>query len=66
MPRTVASPLLLGSADRNELLAIRQHRSTPQSIVLRINIVLVGIADKCCDLLQDSRPFLSAQVTGSD
>ena len=40
MTRTVASPLLLGSADRNELLDIRQHRSTPQSIVLRINIVL--------------------------
>ena len=40
MPRTVAAPLSLGPADRKELLAVRQHRSTPQSIVLRINIVL--------------------------
>jgi transposase len=40
----VAAPLKLGTADRNELLAILQHRSTPQSIVLRIKIVL-GAAD---------------------
>ena len=40
MPHTVAPPLVLRPADRKELLGLRQHRSTPRSIVLRIDIVL--------------------------
>ncbi len=40
MPRSAAPPLSLRPADRKELLRFRQHRSTPQSIALRIDIVL--------------------------
>lgn len=40
MPRSAAPPLSLRPADRKELLAFRRHRSTPRSIVLRIDVVL--------------------------
>src|SRR4051812_2956151 len=44
MPLPAAAGLVLSEAERNQLKAIRRHRSTPRGIVLRINIVL-GAAD---------------------
>lgn len=44
MPLPAAAGLALNEAERNQLKAIRRHRSTPRGIVLRINIVL-GAAD---------------------
>src|SRR6266404_7657637 len=40
MPLPPAARLALDEADRKQLMAIRQHRSAPRGIVLRINIVL--------------------------
>src|SRR5258706_1132156 len=40
MPLPPAVGLALDNADRKELMAIRQHRSAPSGLVLRINIVL--------------------------
>src|SRR5579859_2849913 len=40
MPLPPAVGLALDNADRKELMAIRQHRSAPRGLVLRINIIL--------------------------
>src|SRR5258707_7048664 len=43
LERYAASPrsrIALDNADRKELMAIRQHRSAPSGLVLRINIIL--------------------------
>src|SRR5260221_11383617 len=40
MPLPPAVGLALDNADRKELMAIRQHRSAPSGLVLRINIIL--------------------------
>src|SRR5258708_33820409 len=40
MPLPPAVGLTLDNADRKELMAIRQHRSAPRGLVLRINIIL--------------------------
>src|SRR6266478_6830372 len=40
MPLPPAARLALDEADRKQLMAIRQHRSAPRGMVLRINIVL--------------------------
>ncbi|HLZ41422.1 MAG TPA: IS630 family transposase [Candidatus Sulfotelmatobacter sp.] len=40
MPLPPAARLALDEADRKQLMAIRQHRSAPRGLVLRINIIL--------------------------
>jgi transposase len=40
MPRPPAPKLALAESDRKQLLEFRSHRSAPQGILLRINIVL--------------------------
>lgn len=40
MPRPPAKALPVTGAERDELLAISRHRATPQSVVLRLKIVL--------------------------
>src|SRR6266446_2275337 len=40
MPLPPAARLALDEADRKQLMAIRQHRSAPRGMVLRINIIL--------------------------
>jgi transposase len=40
MPRPPAASLKLSEGERKELLRLRRHRSMPQSVVLRVNIVL--------------------------
>jgi hypothetical protein len=40
MPLPAAAGLALDDADRKQLMAIRQHRSAPRGMVLRINIIL--------------------------
>jgi Winged helix-turn helix len=40
MPLPPAVGLALDDADRKQLMAIRQHRSAPRGMVLRINIIL--------------------------
>ena len=40
MPLPAAAPLPLGTSERRALLDLIRHRSTPQSIVLRVQIVL--------------------------
>lgn len=40
MPLPPAPKLILKESERKQLLALTQHRATPQSIVLRLNIVL--------------------------
>lgn len=44
MPRPPAAPLPVTDPERKELLQLSRHRSVPQSIVLRVNIIL-GAAD---------------------
>lgn len=49
MPRAPARALTLAARERQELLQVSRHRSTPQSIVLRTKIVLgaaEGVANK--------------------
>ena len=49
MPRAAAPPLPLTECEREELLQVSKFRSTPQSVALRIQIVLraaEGIANK--------------------
>ena len=49
MPRAAAAPLPLTKREREELLQISKLRSTPQSVALRVRIVLSaseGIANK--------------------
>jgi len=49
MPRAPAHALTLGDRERQELLQVSRHRSTPQSIALRTEIVLgaaAGVANK--------------------
>jgi len=40
MPLPAAARLVLTDSQRNELLAVSRHRSTPRGIVLRVSIVL--------------------------
>ena len=40
MPRPPAASLKLSAGERKELLRLRRHRNMPQSVVLRLNIVL--------------------------
>jgi transposase len=40
MPRPPAASLKLSEGERKELLRLRRHRNMPQSVVLRLNIVL--------------------------
>jgi len=40
MPRAAAPPLPLTEREREELLQVSKLRSTPQSVALRIQIVL--------------------------
>ncbi len=42
MPRPAAPPLGLSAPGREELLEVRRYRSTPRSVALRIDIVLVA------------------------
>ena len=49
MPRPPAANLKISEHERKELLRVRSHRSMPQSVVLRANIVLEaarGVANK--------------------
>src|SRR5215467_10138992 len=49
MPRAAAPPLPLSERDREELLQVSKLRSTPQSVALRVQIVLraaQGVANK--------------------
>ena len=49
MPRAPARALTLADRERQELLQVSRHRSTPQSIVLRTEVVLgaaEGVANK--------------------
>ena len=40
MPRSPAPPLRVTTRQREKLMQVKRHRSTPQSVVLRVNIVL--------------------------
>jgi transposase len=40
MPLPAAVPLILSASERRQLMALSRYRSTPQGILLRINIVL--------------------------
>ncbi len=40
MPRPPAASLKLSEGERKELLRLRRHRNMPQSVFLRLNIVL--------------------------
>jgi transposase len=49
MPLPAAARLVLTDSQRNELLAVSRHRSTPRGIVLRVSIVLCaaeGLANR--------------------
>ncbi len=44
MPRPRASPLPLTDRERTELLQVKRQRAVPQSIALRVSIVLAAAA----------------------
>ena len=44
MPLPAAPPMILTDSDRNRLKALSRYRSTPQGILVRINIVLEAAA----------------------
>lgn len=49
MPLPDASPLVLSDAEKNRLLRMSRHRSTPRGVLLRIEIVLAaaqGVANR--------------------
>src|SRR6266852_4713382 len=55
MPLPPAARLALDEADRKQLMAIRQHRSAPRGMVLRINIIL-GAAEGLANRVLARKP----------
>ena len=55
MPRSPAPALGVTTRQREKLLEVKRHRSTPQSVVLRVNIVLGASEGR-------PKPRLSARV----